>query len=332
MKSKGYRINRKAPLSEYPAFLSAEPQELRLLSALLYAGEAKDTQELAALSGLNEAEAAAAIAYWRGAGLLLTETEPKQAVPPVSAVKTPAADPYRSSEYLAGRIEDGNLRDLLNECARIYGQMPDKTETETVLYLLDACGLEADFLLMLFSYCSSLGKKSYRYAEKVAKSLTEQGISTVASLDAYLQRQALLHSAEGKIRRLFGIGERALTKKEAEQITAWLADFKYGEDIIGLAFDKTVNSTSRVTVGYTHKILAAWYEAGVRTLKDAEAKLEAEKVANSQKYQKPAQKKQPEKPRLGNFDTDEFFNRAVQRSYENYKKKEEEKKKNELQQ
>ena len=90
--------------------------------------------------------------------------------------------------------------------------------------------------------------------------------------------------------------------------------------------------TSRVTVGYTHKILAAWHEAGVRTLKEAEAKLESERAANAQKYQKPSTKKQPEKPRLGNFDTDEFFNRAVQRSYENIKKKEEEKKKNELQQ
>ncbi len=326
MKNASFKFKREIALASLPAFAEAEAPELRLLCAALLQNEAQGAAELSAASGLSADETAAAIAYWRGAGVLISDKKAPVAPTPTPTVTAEPADPYRSSEYLAQRIEDGNLRALLSECARIYGQMPSKVEIETVLYLLDACGLEADFILTLFSYCYAMGKKSYRYAERVAKTLTDSGIHTVSALDAYIQRQNLFHSAEGKIRRLFGLGERALTAKESEHVTTWVADFKYDEDVIGLAYDITVNNSGKASIHYAHKILADWHTAGVRSLSEAQAHLEREREKKAQKYKKPAAVKQNDAPRMGNFDTDDFFNRAVQRSYEKFKKKEEEQK------
>lgn len=328
MKNASFKFKKEVSLAELPAFAEAEAPELRLLCAALLSDTPRTAAELSAAAGLSTDEAASAIAYWRGAGVLLSErsaaTQRDTDLPKPKAPEP--VDPYRSSEYLAQRIEDGNLRALLSECARIYGQMPNKVEIETVLYLLDACGLEADFILTLFSYCYAMGKKSYRYAERVAKTLTENGIHTVSALDAYIQRQNLFHSAEGKIRRLFGLGERTLTAKESEHVTAWVADFGFDEDVIGLAYDITVNNSGKASIHYAHKILADWHAAGVRSLSEAEAHLERERESKAQKYKKPAAAKQNDAPRMGNFDTDDFFNRAVQRSYEKFKKKEEEQK------
>jgi DnaD/phage-associated family protein len=115
-------------------------------------------------------------------------------------------------------------------------------------------------------------------------------------------------------RGMFGIGERALTKREEDAFTRWLAEYGYSADIIGIAYDITVNTTGKASVSYADKILAKWYAAGCRTEEQVEELIAREKQGFATKT--PSKKAADPKPSgIGSFDTDEFFQRALERSY-----------------
>ena len=113
---------------------------------------------------------------------------------------------------------------------------------------------------------------------------------------------------------MFGIGERALTKREDDTFTRWLAEYGYSTDVIGIAYDITVNTSGKASVAYADKIVTKWYAAGCRSEAEVEALIEREKLSFVSK----PPSKQPEKQKStgnGSFDTDEFFMKALERSY-----------------
>ena len=118
----------------------------------------------------------------------------------------------------------------------------------------------------------------------------------------------------GALRRMFGIGERALTRREEDTFTRWLAEYNYSPDVIGIAYDITVNTSGKASVAYADKILVKWYTAGCRSEAEVEAFIEREKQSFTSKT--PLKKDEKKTPAgIGSFDTDEFFQRALERSY-----------------
>ena len=110
------------------------------------------------------------------------------------------------------------------------------------------------------------------------------------------------NSAEFALRDLFGIGKRALIKREREAFFRWISEWEMPLDVIERAYEITVGSTKEPSVPYTNAILEKWHAKGLKTLAD----VEAEEAAKS-----PAAK-----PAMGNFDTDDFFEAALSRSYD----------------
>ena len=112
-------------------------------------------------------------------------------------------------------------------------------------------------------------------------------------------------SLEYKIRSIFGIGMRELSKKESEKINSWLkADVS--EELIRKAYDITVDKTGKASFNYASKIIENWISSGYKTAEDVE------KYESSQKSRFAG----------STFDTDDFFNAALARSEEYYKNKE----------
>ena len=116
-----------------------------------------------------------------------------------------------------------------------------------------------------------------------------------------------LEAEEGKLRTLFGLGTRTLTKKEQTCIADWTAK-AYPYELIVRAYEICVGYTDKVSFPYIDKVLQNWREKGYRTLVEVEA----------------AEAERRDQPQTGasSFDTDEFFKLALERSYENLKKKE----------
>ncbi len=289
----------------------ASGDDLRVLLVVLEKGGRVSDAELSDLVGCSVGRVRASLEYWVEGGILSRTEEAKpKAVPLRSASELASVDGEEVAEIISRR----DLSALIDEAQAIYGKVFNTSEIAVIAGLSEQLELEDGYILLLLSYCIRRGKRTLRYAEKTAFALFEEGIDTLPLLEEHIRRRELAASGIGVLRRMFGIGERALTKREEEAFTRWLAEYGYSTDCVGIAYDITVNTSGKASVAYADKILAKWYAAGCRTEEQIEELIAREKQGFAVKP--PLKKTEKAKPDgIGSFDTDEFFQRALERSY-----------------
>lgn len=295
--------------------------ELRVLLGLCAHGGSVDIKKLARSFSLSEDDVKSALAFWRGAGVIelgdakeavSEEIAAEKAAPAKPEEKTSEATkklrradelPQYTSDQLSDILEQRKeTATLIDECQNIMGKVFNVKEINVLMGLVDYLELDCEYIMMLLSYCVSLGKKTLHYAEKLAFALYDAGITTGEQLSAELRRRELASDAEGRIRTLFGIGERAFTTKEKKFISSWINDMNYSIEIIEKAYEVTADATGKGSFPYANTILERWNAAGLRTLDQIETS-----------YKKSGS----ESPSVGSFDTDSFFEAAVRRSLGN---------------
>lgn len=277
------------PESAIEAAARAGEIELRVLLCLCAAGGSVDIKKLAKQTGCGEDQVKEALSFWRGTGIIelcdgktveesVTETVPVTAEKAESEKKDEpkklkSADelPRYTSDELANILEERQeTATLINECQNIMGKVFNVKEINVLMGLLDYLCLDCEYIMMLLSYCVSIGKKTLHYAEKTAFALYDAGITTSSQLAEEFKRRENALSAESKIRKLFGIGERAFTTKEKKFISAWINDMGYSIDIIEKAYEVTADATGKGALPYANSILERWNAAGFKTLEEIE--------------------------------------------------------------
>jgi DnaD/phage-associated family protein len=313
------------PLLGTEALAEAGATDLRVLLALFELGSAT-APALAEALGCDEAKVTAALGFWRGAGAVAvhkTSPAPAEVTPAASVPDAPAATPpaARKTELgaaeMADYIRDHALADLIEAAEQQCGRTFNRPDLAALIRLSQDFGLSGAYILTLLSYCDSLGDekaKAIRYAERVAERLVGDGVTTCAALEEYIKEQEILHSAEGWLRRMFGLGTRRLTPKERDAFLRWTRTYGYGEEIVGAAYDITVAATDRASVAYADKVITHWHEEGVKTVAEAEALRLRERPAKP--AAKPSPRRQPQTDgKARSFDVGDFFQRAIDRSY-----------------
>ncbi len=298
--------------------------ELKVLicaSAIANEKESFDAQDIQQLCGLDVTDIISALQFWRGSDVLSVagQTAPKNdtAKPPeTKEVKNTLQKddmPTYSGEDVARLFETNEeIKLLIDECQKIAGKIFNPYETNKIISLYDYLGLSAEYILLLYNYCKNKGKTIVRYVEKTALNLYDEGVDTAEKLQEYIKYKERTDSVNGKVKSIFGINLRALTKKEEAFIEKWTNSWGFGFDIIEYAYELTVNATNKSSLSYANKILENWHNQGITTLKGAK-ELDSE-------FKKSRQKDAP-KPQNSSFDDDEFFEAALKRSYENIGKK-----------
>ena len=221
-----------------------------------------------------------------------------------------------SGKEIAGAIEsDNSLKQLIEECEAICGKVFTTTDVSKIVSLKNSLGLDSETVLLLFYYhfekLDAVGKKlTVSYVEKSAYSLYNQGIRTLDSLQNYIKENERRYSNKYKVARLFGIGERAFTKKEEKFFDKWFIEWEMPFELIEAAFEIAVNNTGKAGLEYMSKILSDWHDSGISTVEQAEKANADFKAANKNKQ------KFVEKPANNgaSFDTEEFFEKARRRS------------------
>lgn len=295
----------------------ADTTDLR--SLILLASDAAlrcscDVGELAKRIGCRRDKAEASLRFWTETGIITQDNScPQECKKSAGQEQKRPADqiPTYTGEELQRLLDEntGSRRRLLDECQNIAGKVFNVLETNKVIAMSDYLGLENEHILMLFAYCRSHGKTSVHYIERTAYNLYNEGIDTLAKLEVYIKEKEAYESAEGKLRALFGFGERALTPAERSYIKRWTAEFGFPFEIIERAYQVTVDNThpGKLSLAYMNKILENWHTAGYTSLDEIDAALEA--------YKKGKEKEGG----TGSFDTNEFFSLALKRSYETAK-------------
>ena len=295
---------------------NADEEDLRVLLALLLLSE-EDGAEIDAAKvceglDISESELTASIKYFKGAGLLKTSKKSRKKADNAEKPKIESAHkdgkiireelPTYTTEELAALMKKRKITsDFIGEASRVYGKMFNQHEVEIVVRMIDYVGLDEESVLLLLSYYQKQ-KKTLRYIEKVAMDFYDEGIATPSALQEKLCAMDRLNSAEGKIRSLFGMNNRALTTKEKKCVKAWVEKMGYDIDMIRLAYDKTVDATHEPSVAYANAILERWYADGIDT---------PEKVSAMDEKREESKAGRPQR----SFDTDDFFEAALKRSY-----------------
>ena len=273
-------------------------------------------------TGLGAEDIKNSLAFWRGAGVIEEigseeefNEEPKALIKPqkketqkrkdAPAKKMKSADelPRYTTEELTALLEKREeCRFLIDECQQLFGKMFTSAEINLLVALTDYLGLDSEYILLLFAHCGKMEHKSVRMVEKLAHRFLDEGINDAITLGERLRFLEQAEQIENQVRKVFGISSRALTKKEKALIEKWLSEYNYDFEIIEKAYELTIDSTQSPSLPYAGAIMDRWYSEGVRTLADIERDI--------------AEHKKNKGTEGGSFDTDEFLEAALKRSFE----------------
>ena len=309
------------PLIPQNLLMRAGKAELKLLLSLaadssLAESYEERADELATEMKISRSALDSALAFWIGAGVLSKEKDgesaPAEAVVERLPAKTEEKAPlrtrvtelpqYTSEEFTRVLEHRGELANLIEEAQAVLQKVFNLTETQTLVSISEGLGLDDEYILNLLAYCKKLGKPNLRYVEKTACSLYDKGVCTAAQLEEYLRNADKLSSAEGKIRKIFGIGERAFTSSESQFISTWINEYKFDFEIIKLAYEETVNNTTKPSMRYANKVLESWFAEGFKSPED---------VAKAKEKRKGAQSS----AQAASFDVDDFFKAAINNGF-----------------
>jgi len=304
--------------------LCSEMQLKVLLLALRSAPEPIDTQNIGKRLGLTCEEVSDCLLYWQLAGLITPcgalPTELKFAVPASDVGASPSAsdsspkpsapakNAVREEEAYEGQKivtvrhrsklspaqinemsrKDKNIPILLEELQERLGKTLSPPETEAVVYIYSFFSLSVEYILVAAEYAKKCGKPNIRYIERMISSWVDEGIDTHDKAEEHILTLDRRRSNEGLIKSLFGISDRELSRKEKDYIDRWFTHFGMDSELIRLAYDKTVDSTGKLSFPYMDKILSQWNQKGICDLGAARAEMESGSPRRVSKVPSPA--------------------------------------------
>jgi len=294
------------PESVLDVLADADATDLRVL--LYLAGNTESFREADAAEALqiSEAEVRSSVKFWRGAGVIVRagaavkkeKTEKK----PLREKRTQTLTANELCE-IAEMNEEFKL--LINEAQQAAGWMFNTSEIEIVASLYSTLRLSTEYILTLIGYFVGKRERPLRYLEKVAYSLIDEGVDSAPALEEKLRWLEKFEGHAGKVRTLFGIGARELTAREKDYLVNWFDVYGFGDDMVALAYEKTVHSTGKASLAYANGILKKWHDEGVKTPADVEK----------------GGKGTGGKTAAQSYDVEDAFTKALARSYANGEKK-----------
>ena len=235
---------------------------------LLGRGGALDENEAARILGLTAAEVRAAAERLRRGGVL-GEGGGKPLPPPEELPE------YRSEDILLRSREDRSFRSLVNEAQAKLGHTLSGADLKTLFGIYDRLGLPCDVIMLLINRCAENARRRYgegrlptmRAIEKEAYIWCNLEIVTLERAEEYLGELDRREEQSERLRQLLQIRERQPTATERRYVEEWLA-MGFPEEVLELAYDKTIEGTGRLVWKYMDAILRSWQSKGLRTLSE----------------------------------------------------------------
>jgi DnaD/phage-associated family protein len=316
--SKEYKVN---PLrvTGTDAFAEASAQELRVLLALVECGgKFESVEALAESAAVSKTRCSSALTLWEDGGVI---TERIDGAPIIteefSERLTKDEIDERPSVEVADSIRDGNLKSAIDECATLMNLATMPTaDVKNITALYTQYGLSPEYIVTLAAYLAEQGKLTARNLCNQAIRLDGTGCDTVEALESYIQNKATESDTDWEFRRIFGIYNRNLSQSERSYFKKWSEEYGFSTAIVSEAYDKAVMNTQngRRYMQYMDTVLTAWHNAGCKTVAECLAQSEAEKP-KQEAPEKRQSRREAEKPRYGDFDVNEAFRVALERSY-----------------
>lgn len=167
------------------------------------------------------------------------------------------------SREIASRINtDPEIQALFSEAEKIYGRLLRPRENQLVIALVDHYGLPTGVALMLLSYCVRSKNAAPNYIQTAAAGWAEEGIDSVEKADAKLRGLERQNDIEKRLRSALEMSS-GFTPQQKKYIAVWTEEWKFSEEMVLLACNKTIDQIGKWKASYTNKILENWKRDGI---------------------------------------------------------------------
>lgn len=204
----------------------------------------------------------------------------RKSSPPAAGPPEPAGPPEYAAADLAQELENANspFPGLVGEVQRRLGKILSTADLRSLYTLYDYLGLPVEVICLLVSWCIEEFARKYgpgrmpRMAQIQREGFlwSRQGVDTPEAAEAHLRRLSALRTREGEILRLLDQKPRPLVEKERKKVAAW-TDMGFGDDVIRLAYEKTVYKKQSMDWDYMNGILCGWHKKNLHTMAEIEA-------------------------------------------------------------
>ena len=181
---------------------------------------------------------------------------------------------YRTEDIILRCSQDGAFSAVLKEAETVLGHKLSTPDMKKLFGIYDYLALPPEVIMELLHYCMFISENrlpSIRYIEKEAYSWANREILTLEQAEEYISRSKQRREDTMKMAQALGIRGRQLSPTEKKYISAWL-DMGFVQDVILLAFDRTVTNTGGLKWSYMNKILSNWKEKGLYSVEEIEEK------------------------------------------------------------
>lgn len=148
----------------------------------------------------------------------------------------------------------------------------------TLIQAHEDYGLPCEVILMLVAYANKIGRANTSYIESTVRNWADSSILSIEAAEEKLRELDETAVAWKRCERAFGMtSRRAPSRNEGQYAHRWVFEWGMPDELLNEAYNRCVDNTGKVNMKYINAILERWYNAGVRTLKDAvDEKLAAE--------------------------------------------------------
>lgn len=186
---------------------------------------------------------------------------------------------YTTADIVRRSESDPAFSAILEEAKRVMGKPISSPDVKILFGIYDHFGMPAEVVMLMLNYCGLVYERKYgtqrrpsmRTFEKEALWWANREILTMEAAEEYIQWSNRRTSDVGRIKDALGIRGRELVKAELERINSWL-DMGFSEEVILIAYERTVTNTGSLKWNYMDKILRSWKEKNLMTPQEIEEK------------------------------------------------------------
>lgn len=308
-----------AKVTACSALADASADELRILMALIDSSpNALSDEDIRKISGAPASRVRAALVLWESEGIIYKQEGAEGTVSEeFDTVVRRGEIEEEEALQVAKNIRDEELCEMLDICAKLMGKPAlSTTEVKNLTALVSQYSLTPEFVVMLATYLSEHGKLTAVRLRDRAISLVEKSVDTTEALEVYLNKKESETAAEKEFKRIFGSFSRESSDAEKALFKKWDEEFGFSTAIVKEAYSISTLNTGKLSLKYMDKILSAWHARGCTTLEECRAASNVAQAKEQAPQKRAKAKTEAEKPRYGNFDVEDAFQKALSRSFE----------------
>ena len=218
-------------------------------------------------------------AWERLAGLGLARPRSQTAVPPPPKAADRPPE-YSREEITAAQEREPGFQSLRREMESRLGRVFTDNDLRCLYTMYDYLGLPTEVILLLTGWAVRRERRQkgnpaacprMPQLQKEAFHWKGLGIDTLDRAEDYLRRQEGVDQREWDILSSLGVTERrSAVGREREFIAAWV-DMGVSDELIRLAYERTVYQKGAMNWPYMNRILQSWHQAGYQTAAQVEA-------------------------------------------------------------